>query len=55
MKLSFFLCAVLATLATPACAQPADTILLNGKIVTLEAAGTVEALAITDGKIVAAA
>jgi predicted amidohydrolase YtcJ len=40
-------------LATPAAAQSADTILLNGKIVTLTAAGTVEALAIDDGKIVA--
>jgi len=53
MRLSFILLAVLATLATPASAQSADTILLSGRIVTLEAAGTVEALAITDGKIVA--
>jgi len=44
---------VLAALETPASAQSADTILTNGKIVTLDAAGTVEALAITDGKIVA--
>jgi len=42
-----------AFIATPASAQSVDTVLLNGKIVTLEAAGTVEALAIADGKIVA--
>ena len=53
MRLSFILFAALAALATPAAAQSADTILTNGKIVTLAAAGTVEALAITDGKIVA--
>ena len=35
-------------------AQGADTIFLNGKIVTLEAAGTVEALAVRDGRIAAA-
>ena len=40
--------------AAPAFAQTVDTVLLNGKIVTLEAAGTVEALAVADGKIVAA-
>ncbi len=45
------LCALL--FAHHASAQGADTILLNGKIVTLEAAGTVEALAVTDGKIAA--
>ncbi len=39
--------------SAPALSQGADTILHNGKIVTLEAAGTVEALAVTDGKIVA--
>jgi len=53
VRLSFILFAALAALATPAAAQSADTILTNGKIVTLAAAGTVEALAITDGKIVA--
>ena len=42
-----------ALCAAPASAQNADTVLLNGKIVTLEAAGTVEALAVTDGRIVA--
>jgi predicted amidohydrolase YtcJ len=42
-----------ALCAAPALAQNADTVLLNGKIVTLEAAGTVEALAVADGKIVA--
>lgn len=40
--------------AAPAFAQGADTIFLNGKIVTLEAAGTVEALAVRDGRIAAA-
>jgi predicted amidohydrolase YtcJ len=45
---------IAATLpAAPAVAQIADTVLLNGKIVTLEAAGTVQALAVADGKIVA--
>src|SRR5688572_13735136 len=44
---------LVALLATPAGAQSADTVLTNGKIVTLEAAGIVEALAVTDGKIVA--
>ncbi len=39
-------------LAAPAFAQTPDTVLLNGKIVTL-ATGTVEALAVRDGKIVA--
>jgi predicted amidohydrolase YtcJ len=40
--------------AAPAFAQGADTIFLNGKIVTLEASGTVEALAVRDGRIAAA-
>jgi predicted amidohydrolase YtcJ len=40
--------------AAPAFAQGADTIFLNGKIVTLDAAGTVEALAVRDGRIEAA-
>ena len=48
---TLLLCALL--FARPAFAQSADTILLNGKIVTLDAAGTVEALAVADGKIVA--
>ena len=44
---------LLAALCTaPASAQNADTVLLNGKIVTLEAAGIAEALAVTDGRIV---
>ena len=47
-------CLLLVALsATPAFAQSADTVLTNGKIVTLETAGIVEALAVTDGKIVA--
>jgi len=47
-------CLLLVALsATPAFAQSADTVLTNGKIVTLDAAGIVEALAVTDGKIVA--
>jgi len=35
------------------CAQPADLVLRNGRIVTLEASGTVQALAARGGKIVA--
>jgi predicted amidohydrolase YtcJ len=43
-----------AALGSPACAQDADTVLLNGKIVTLDAAfPTAEALAVRDGKIIA--
>src|SRR5262245_40677179 len=49
-----FLFVALLLAAASARAQDADTVLLNGRILTLEAAGTVEALAITDGKIVAA-
>src|ERR1700743_1634245 len=47
--------ALLAMLApaSPAFAQSADTVLLNGKIITLEATATAEALAIADGKIIA--
>ena len=48
---TLLLCALL--FAAPAFAQSADTILINGKIVTLEAAGTAEALAVADGRIVA--
>ena len=44
---------LVALSAAPAFAQSADTVLTNGKIVTLEGAGIVEALAVTDGKIVA--
>src|SRR5437016_271941 len=56
MKVSRVLFLLLAMLlaAAPARAQDADTILLNGNIITLDAAGSVEALAIHDGKIVAA-
>ena len=44
--------ALLAALGTaPAVAQSADTILFNGKIVTLEGADAREALAVRDGKI----
>ena len=47
-------CLLLVALsAAPALAQSADTVLTNGKIVTLETVGIVEALAVTDGKIVA--
>src|SRR6266545_3563946 len=43
-----------APLASPAFAQGADTILFNGKVVTLDAAApTAEALAVRDGKIIA--
>ena len=43
-----------AGLASPAFGQSADTVLLNGKIVTLDAAAPrAEALAVRDGKIVA--
>ena len=44
--------ALLATALTtmPALAQSADTILINGKIVTLAGAATQEALAVRDGK-----
>src|SRR5262249_29939850 len=38
-------------IGTPALAQDADTVLLNGKIVTLDEPGTVDALAVRDGKI----
>ena len=44
---------LVALIASPAWAQNTDTVLTNGKIVTLEAAGIVEALAVTDGRIVA--
>jgi predicted amidohydrolase YtcJ len=45
---------VLLCLASPAAAQAPDTVLLNGKIVTLDAASTIrEALAIDDGRITA--
>src|SRR3954452_22905131 len=40
--------------AVPARAQPADTVLLNGRIVTLDTASSmVEAIAVRDGKIAA--
>jgi predicted amidohydrolase YtcJ len=40
--------------AAPVCAQPADTVLLNGKLVTLDAARPrAEAIAIRDGRILA--
>src|SRR5882757_2115892 len=45
---------LMALLASPACAQDADTVLLNGKIVTLSAgSANAEALAVRDGKILA--
>ena len=45
---------IAATFATaPALAQSADTILINGKIVTLAGSGTQEALAVRDGKVIA--
>ncbi len=46
--------ALAGLLATQAHAQPADTILTNGKLVTLDARSTIaQALAITDGRITA--
>jgi predicted amidohydrolase YtcJ len=47
--------ALLATALTtmPALAQSADTILINGKIVTLAGSATQEALAVRDGKVIA--
>ena len=53
MRLVRCLTLAAAMFATPALAQIPDTVLLNGKIVTLEASGTLEALAVADGKIVA--
>ena len=51
-RLGFLIALMLSAL--PALAQDADTVLLNGKIVTLDdAAGTQEALAVRDGKILA--
>jgi predicted amidohydrolase YtcJ len=45
---------VALTAAPPATAQPADIILWNGKVVTLDGAGAVaEAIAVRDGKILA--
>src|SRR5215470_17003712 len=38
---------------TPGLAQDADAVLLNGKVITLETPGIVEALAVRDGKIAA--
>ena len=46
------LAAALLFAAAPALAQPADTVLLDGKIITLGAAGTAQALAVRDGKII---
>ena len=46
-------CVIAALLSASAWAQDADTVLLNGKIVTLEGAGTQEALAMRDGKVIA--
>jgi predicted amidohydrolase YtcJ len=51
MRRALLAAALLGT--APAFAQPADTLLLNGKIITLDAAGTAEALAVRDGKIIA--
>src|SRR4051812_19813948 len=52
---SVFALAVLMSLAvTPGTAQPADTILVNGKIVTLDQqSSVVQALAIREDKIIA--
>ena len=51
---SFLAACLISTLAAPAVAQRADTILFNGKIVTADDKGTVhQALAIRDGRIVA--
>src|SRR5262245_44574872 len=43
--------AIVIAACAPGLAQDADTVLLNGKVVTLEAPGIVEALAVRDGKI----
>src|SRR5262245_56731496 len=43
--------AIALVASSPAVAQEPDTVLLNGKIVTLETPGIVEALAVRDGKI----
>ena len=53
MKVAWSVWFAALVLAVPALAQGADTVLLNGKIVTLEASGTAQALAVTDGRIVA--
>src|SRR5215470_169333 len=45
--------AIALVACTPALAQDADAILVNGKVVTLEASGIVEALAVRDGKVLA--
>src|SRR5262245_21979868 len=45
--------AIALAASTPALAQDADTILVNGKVVTLETPAIVEALAVRDGKILA--
>jgi predicted amidohydrolase YtcJ len=51
---TFALTALTTLLAGPAVAQNADTVFLNGKIVTLDAAAPIaEALAVRDGKIAA--
>ena len=42
-----------ALMATQALAQSADAVLLNGKIVTLDAGGIQEAIALRDGKVLA--
>lgn len=46
-------CAAGVLVCASAQAQTADTILYNGKVVTLSAGGTAEAVAIADGKIIA--
>ena len=51
---ALYLPAILLCLAAPAWAQAPDTVLLNGKVVTLDARSTTqEAIAVRDGRIIA--
>jgi predicted amidohydrolase YtcJ len=51
---ALYLPAILVSLAAPAWAQAPDTVLLNGKVVTLDARSTTqEAIAVRDGHIIA--
>ena len=51
---ALYLPAILLCLAAPAWAQTPDTVLLNGKVVTLDARSTTqEAIAVRDGRIIA--
>src|SRR5262245_43486628 len=51
---AFCLAALLLSLAAPSWAQTPDTVLLNGKVVTLDSRSTTqEAIAVADGHIIA--